>query len=145
MIDTKIRGNLTEIEVLKAFMQLGYQVSIPFGEDCRYDLIADINGKLLRIQCKSCTAHFTDDGELDYLEFRTVRQSKHASSGWERTKYTAKEIDFFATSLYNECYLVPQNECSQQKVLRFNPPKNNQKIGVNFAKDYTIEEVLKRL
>ena len=46
MIDTKIKGNITEMESMLAFMKLGYNVSIPFGEDSRYDFVVDINDKL---------------------------------------------------------------------------------------------------
>ena len=37
MIDTKILGNTTEMECMLECMKLGIQVSIPFGEDSRYD------------------------------------------------------------------------------------------------------------
>ena len=49
MNNTKKRGNLTDLQCMTAFMELGYQVSIPFGEDSRYDFVADINDKLYKI------------------------------------------------------------------------------------------------
>ncbi len=36
------------------------------------------------------------------------------------------------------CYLIPINECSVSKKLRFIPPKNNQKVGISYAKDYEL-------
>ena len=36
---TKEKGNLTEILCLCEFAKLGLKVSIPYGEDCKYDFI----------------------------------------------------------------------------------------------------------
>lgn len=46
---TKQKGNLTELQCIAAFYELGYSVSIPYGENSRYDLIADINGRLIKV------------------------------------------------------------------------------------------------
>lgn len=48
-MDTNIKGNLTEIKFLSKLTELGYCVSIPFGNKDRYDQIWDVNGKLLKI------------------------------------------------------------------------------------------------
>lgn len=145
MIDSKVKGNLTELECLAAFTKIGAVVSIPFGEDSRYDFIADINGKLLRIQCKTCSEIIDDEQEVAAIVFKTVRQSGNAASHWTRTQYSENEIDYFATSYNGKCYIVPVIECSNEKRLRFKKPKNNQTIGINFAKDYELEEVKSKL
>ena len=41
--------------------------------------------------------------------------------------------------------MIPVEETSVGKMLRFTPPKNGQIKGINFAKDYLVEEVLKTL
>ena len=48
-MDTNVKGNLTEIRLLSKITELGYSVSIPFGNKNKYDQIWDINGKLLKI------------------------------------------------------------------------------------------------
>lgn len=144
MIDTKIKGNVTEMESMLAFMKLGYQVSIPFGEDSRYDFVVDINDKLYKIQCKTCS-EVIDNEEVAAIRFKTVRQSGSRATNWTRTKYEANEIDYFATSYQGKCYLVPLNECSNEKTLRIKLPKNNQTKGISFLKDYELSEVLKTL
>ena len=144
MIDTKIKGNVTEMESMLAFMKLGYQVSIPFGEDSRYDFVVDINDKLYKIQCKTCS-EIIDNEEVVAIRFKTVRQSGSRATNWTRTKYEANEIDYFATSYQGKCYLVPLNECSNEKTLRIKLPKNNQTKGISFLKDYELSEVLKTL
>ena len=73
MLETKLKGNLTEMECMTAFMELGYQVSIPFGEDSRYDFIADVNNRLYRIQCKtSSLVYDTENPEIVVaIKFKT--------------------------------------------------------------------------
>lgn len=43
-LNPKQKGNLTELKCISAFYELGYQCSIPYGENSRYDFIADIDG-----------------------------------------------------------------------------------------------------
>lgn len=137
-MDSKQIGNITELEVLTYITKLGYQVSIPFGDRERYDQIWDINGKLLKIQIK------TSHGDEESIKF-SCRSSHRVNGKCVNTSYTADEIDFFATYWNNKCYLVPITETSREKTLRFKPPKNGQIKGINFAKDYEVEEVLKQL
>ncbi len=144
MLETKIKGNVTEMECMLAFMKLGYQISIPFGEDSRYDFVVDVNDKLYKIQCKTCS-EVIENEQILAIKFKTVRQSGSKATNWTRTKYGENEIDYFATSYQGICYLVPVKECSIEKTLRIVPPKNGQTKGINFLKDYELSEVLKTL
>lgn len=144
MLETKIKGNVTEMECMLAFMKLGYQISIPFGEDSRYDFVVDINDKLYKIQCKTCS-EVTENEQVLAVKFKTVRQSGSKATNWTRTKYEENEIDYFATSYQGICYLVPVKECSIEKTLRIVPPRNGQIKGISFLKDYELSEVLKTL
>ena len=132
------------MECMLAFMKLGYGVNIPFGEDSRYDFIADINNKLYKIQCKT-SSEVLDGENVVGIKFKTVRQSGSNATNWSRTKYKSDEVDYFATSYQGKCYLVPLNECSNEKTLRIQLPKNNQIKGISFLKDYELSEVLKTL
>jgi YHS domain-containing protein len=145
MIDSKILGNTTEMECMLECMKLGIQVSIPFGEDSRYDFIMEYNGKLYRIQSKHCTEVFDNDGHIVAIKFKTVRQSGSNATVHTRTKYTKNEIDYFSTSYNGKCYLVPVEQCSTMKQLRIISPKNGQEKGVSFLDDYELSEVLKTL
>ena len=48
-MNTKDKGNIGEAVILAEFMKKGISVSIPFGDNARYDLIAEFNGKLNKI------------------------------------------------------------------------------------------------
>lgn len=138
-IDTKQIGNITELEVLTYVTKLGYQVSIPFGDRERYDQIWDINGKLIRVQIK--TSHLLDDGLIIF----SCRSSHRKNGKCINARYKDNEIDYFATMWNGQCYLVPVNETSTDKKLRFVPPKNCRMTGVSFASQYEVEEVLKNI
>lgn len=139
-MDSKLIGNITELEVLTYITKLGYQVSIPFGDRERYDQIWDINGKLLRVQVK--TSHEIDDGAAVAFSCRSSQRSKGKT---KNTRYRDTEIDYFATIWQGRCYLVPIQETSTEKVLRFAPPKNGQIKGITFAESYEVERVLARI
>lgn len=115
-MDSKFIGNITELEVLTYITKLGYQVSIPFGDRERYDQIWDINGKLLKVQVK--TSRSVDNA----IKF-SCRSSHRKEGKCINSKYTSDEIDCFATFWDGKCYLVPITETSNEKTLRFAPPK----------------------
>lgn len=140
MENTKNKGNITEIETILAFMKLGYNVLIPYGDCERYDLVADVNGTFLKIQCKTASPQDKDGGSYKF----SCRSTHRVDGKLKMEKYEKEEIDYFATCINGKCYLVPIEECGTDKVLRFSPPKKNFLKNINFAKDYEIQEVLKK-
>lgn len=146
MMDNKQIGNLTELQCITRFYELGYSVSTPYGDSEKYDMILDFQGLLLRLQCKHAKEFFTEDGQLSYLKLKTSWQSGYTkTSQYKTNKYTKNEIDFFVTHYKGVNYLIPVEECSTEKTLRIIPPKSGQLKGVSFLKDYVDEEVLKNL
>ena len=123
------------------FLQLGYNVLTPYGDCERYDFVADVNGKFVKIQVKS--SKVSDDGTK--FSFNTA--STHYSDGkCVHHSYSKEDIDFFATVYDNQVYLIPVEECSaRSQSLRLVPAKNGQIRGVKWAKDYRLEEVIKEL
>ena len=139
-LTTKRKGNLTELQCLAAFMSQNCSVSIPYGDNDKYDFIADIDGKLYKIQVK--TASKKEDTDAIIFSCRSTHLN---CKGVSNVKYTADDIDFFATFWNNQCYLIPINECSTKKTLRFSPPKSGQSKGISFAKDYEIEKQIAKI
>ena len=138
-LDTKKKGNLTEMQCMSAFMAQGCGVSIPFGDNSKYDFIADIDGHLLKIQVK--TASLKDDNAIKF----SCRSTHVNCTGVKNIRYSANDIDYFATYWDNKCYLIPVEECSVEKTLRFAPPKNGQIKGITFAKDYLLNIQLAKI
>lgn len=139
MLNNKQKGNLTELQCISAFVAEGYNVSIPYGDNCKYDFIVDIEGKLLKIQVKTSSSK---NKESFSFSCRTTHVN---CSGVKNQKYSAEEIDYFATFWNNQCYLVPIKECSATKTLRFVPPKSGQINKINFAKDYTLTKQIEKI
>ena len=137
-LTAKEKGNLTELQCLTSFYKLGHKVSIPYGENCRYDFILDVNNTLLKIQVK--TSKFVSE---ECFSFST-RSTRINSQGSICRFYTKEEIDYFATFYRGKCYLIPVEECGAEKKLRFCYPSNGQRKGISLAQDYELEKVLKQ-
>ena len=135
---SKQKGNITELETMLAFIKLGYNVLTPYGDCERYDFVVDVKGKFIRVQAK--TSRTEDNGASSIF---SGRSSHRKDGGIIHHQYTAKEIEYFATSFNGKCYLIPVDECGADKRLRILPAKNGQTRGITWAKDYELEEVVK--
>ena len=141
-LSTKAKGNLTELQCITAFYELGYQVSLPYGENSRYDFIADINGKLIRVQVKTSSPCKDTEGAVKF----STRSTRINSTQNISHSYTDKEIDYFATYWDGQCYLIPISEtASTAKTLRFEPPKNGQTKGIKFAVEYELAKQIQKI
>lgn len=139
---TKVKGNITELMCIAGFIELGYQVSIPYGDSAKYDFVVDVNGKFWRVQCKSShVAHHDGKEDFEAFSFGTISQTVNTKKTVKR-QYTKKDIDYFATWHNNNVYIVPVEETSTSKTLRLSPPKNGN-CSYNDAKNYLLSNVLK--
>lgn len=138
-MDSNTKGKITELEVLSYVIKKGYSVSIPFGDKDRYDQIWDINGRLLKIQIK--TSSWKNVDKKDAFSFKTCSiYARH--NGYKANTYSQKDIDFFATIVEGQVYVVPVNECgSASKILRFSSD-SKQKKNINWASNYTFEKII---
>ena len=140
-MNTKNIGNITEVSCMLEFLKLGYNVLTPYGDCERYDFVADVNNKFYKIQVKTANTSHLEEGFISIHCESTTR----SNGKLVHNQYSEDEIDFFATFYDGRCYLIPINECSTIKRLRFTPPKNGQIKGITFAKDYELQEVIKIL
>jgi len=141
MLNTHFTGEITEQQVAIEFLKLGIQVSKPLVQCSKYDFVVDIHDKLYKVQVKTC--RLKEDGS--YIEFSTATSHTN-TKGTLNLHYSEKDVDFFATMYENQCYLVPYADCgNRQQRLRLKPTRNNQTIGITFAKDYLLEDVIKRI
>ena len=137
-LSSKEKGNLTELQCITAFYKLGYQVSIPYGENSRYDFIADVNGKLIRVQVKTSSIKKDTQGVISFATASTRINSTQNITH----RYTKNEIDYFATYWNDKVYLVPVEQCSSEKRLHLTP--TNRKDWC-YIEDYDVEEILKNI
>lgn len=140
-LDSKKKGNLTEMLCMSAFMSQNCGVNIPFGDNSKYDFIADVNGRLLKIQVKTSSISKNDNNAIRF----SCRSTHLNCKGVQNVRYTKSDIDYFATYFNNQCYLVPVTECSTEKVLRFKAPKSGQQKGITYASEYELEKQINKI
>lgn len=137
MAPLKKKGDLAELKVAADLIDRGCRISIPFGEDSDYDLIADYEGRLHRVQVK----YTQSDGQIVVLRCR----SHSLTRGKVRaTKlYTPAMIDWIAAydSTTERCYYCPSRElgAAGRNILhlRLRPARNGQRLGIRDAEAYT--------
>ena len=139
MLDyTQQKGTLTELHCIMDLTNLGIRCLKPVDESSKYDIVADLDGTFIRIQCKTATQ--LSEGVYTI----SCRSCKTRASGNSRRSYTEDEIDFFGTYINGKCYLIPINEASSHnKTLRFVPTVNGQ--AVTYAFDYELEKQINKL
>lgn len=137
-MNSKYKGNITELQCMLAFMKLGYNVLTPYGDCERYDFVVDINGKFIKVQSK--TSSTEDEGASFHFSCRSCNRK---DGRIVHHQYTKDEIDYFVTTFNDKIYLIPVEECGADKRLRILPAKNGQVRGITWAKDYELEEVVK--
>jgi PD-(D/E)XK endonuclease len=107
----------------------------PMVEGRRYDLMFDIDGRLLRVQCKWAPRR----GNVIVVNLPT---SRHTRGGYVRTWYRADEIDGVAVYCHElkRCFYLPIEVVAGRSGmhLRLSPAANNQEAAVNYADHYDL-------
>lgn len=129
-MNTKDIGDETEAKIVFELLANGYSVSLPFGDNDKYDLIVDDGEELYRIQCKTAWAN-----KENTIRFNTHSQTTKDGTDHEDTYIDT--IDAFVTRYpQNETlYWVDITEATTQKMeLRFDGEIDHPSI--NWANDY---------
>jgi len=140
MEKTQIQGNLVELQCIMKFMTMGFECSVPYGNQAKYDILVDTSKEILRIQCKK--SHWADD--RNSITFSCCSSTTNTQKT-TRHYYTSNDIDYFATCWEDNVYLIPVEECSTTKSLRITPKTNKTPPNVNMAEDYLVEKILGHL
>ncbi len=130
--DTKSIGDRSEMEAMIALVRAGYIVSAPFGENSRYDLIADKDGVLSRVQVKT--------GRLRKGVIIFKGYSSHSHRNGVSCRGYAGEIEYFAVYCpdVEAVYLIPIAEITIGGTLRVEPTKNGQEKRIRWAHEYAL-------
>lgn len=135
------KGAVAEGAITTAALELGLTVLRPLCEGRRYDIVIDLEPRLLRIQCKLAR-------ELDGVLLVLTHTNRCTPHGYVSTQYTPDEVDAVAAYAPNarRCYLLPIDEVTSRRGvhLRLAPAKNNQAQGIRWARDYEFETSLHR-
>jgi hypothetical protein len=133
-------GAITLTHVVTALVDAGWDILFNYLRVKRYDLvIEDPKGRFYRVQCKT--------GLLTHpaVFFRplSLRAAKE-ETGWRRIAANYQgEIEYFGVYCPDngKVYLVPIHDVPNRAgcYLRVDPPKNNQKKRVRWAREYEVK------
>lgn len=133
-------GGSSELAAASCLRRAGAEVSLALGNSCRYDLVADFDGHLHRVQVKTARIR---RGSVNFKIISMPGRSPDV--GQSRRKYLLGEVDAFVAHCPDNgsVYWVPwSEESSKNEVnLRLVKTKNNQKNGVRWAFDHYIGRV----
>jgi len=131
-MNPKRKGEVAEAKAVSKLMDMGYGVSVPFGENESYDLIVDKGGELVRAQVKLGRER---NGTIRF----TAQRTRSNSGGAENVPYKDTEIDVFIVVYDGALYEIPVEETPKSGMyLRITGPDNNQTHNINFAEDYLM-------
>ena len=139
-MNSKNKGNIGEAIVLAEFTKRNIQVCIPFGDNARYDLVAEFNGKLNKIQVKYCGQETINNSfECPCVSSTNHTTNKHLSTYENDVDYMA----FYIIAI-DKILLIPIDKISGRKTITFRTelPKNGQRVGVNFVEDYLLDKII---
>ena len=130
--DTKAVGDRSEAIVMAELVKQGYLVSIPFGENQRYDLIIDDGCVLSRVQVKT--------GRLRGGVIVYNCSSSHAHRGGSARPYFG-EIEYLAVYCPDtrKVYMLPEKELTATNAhLRVSPARNNMVKTIRWASRFEL-------
>lgn len=135
---TKRKGNIGELAVGLAFAKAGYSIFYENGDISKIDLIAEKNGKMIRVQCKA----YNPKHDSDCIPLKFSKSGPNYNFD-----YNKSDFDFFAIlNLANEeIYLINSDIIENKKsiTLRVAKSKNNQIKNCNDSNNYLFERVLR--
>jgi hypothetical protein len=141
VLTTNQRGLLAETAIMHECIQLGIGVARPIDDE-PYDLILDLRPRLLRVQCKAAKRR----GSIVAIRCRRCRRGP---DGLIARPYGPEEIDAIAAFCLDTkaSYLLPHAMSVDRNMvfLRLAPSKNNQQVGINWARDFELGATLSRM
>ena len=84
------KGNVAELKIAAAAADLGIPVLRPMTEHGRYDLVFDVGGRLLKVQCKWGTL------KAGVIRAQLAGCRVSPTQGYIRSTYDASEVDLIA-------------------------------------------------
>ena len=134
--NSKATGDATESMAIHELVCRGYLVSVPFGDNSKYDLVVDDEGTLYRVQCK--TAWRTTRNTIRFnTHSQTTRDGQYHESTYDG------EIDAFVVRFpeTETLYWVDIEDAADKKTsLRFEAKIDHP--AINWADDFELGDEL---
>ena len=138
MLTPDQKGSIAESAIAFAAIKLNIGVLKPLSDGHRYDLVFDTGPRLLRVQCKWAVRR----GDVILVNCRSSRRGR---DGFIRRPYSREEVDLVVAYCedVDSCYALPADVFDGRLglALRLAPTRNNQLIGVRWARDFEFERL----
>lgn len=138
---TKRKGNKAESVILSEFVKNEIPVSLPFGDNEKYDLIIELKSKFYSVQVKHGN-----------LKNGVILVDLRHRIGVKRIKYETyyNKVDLIAVwcEQNNMSYLLPMDLFGNKilAILRITPPKKNSCISkVFWAENFEFNKIISRV
>jgi hypothetical protein len=139
VLTTDQKGAIAETAIIHAATKLGVPVYTPVMEGGRY-MVFELEPRLVRVQCKWAPRH----GDVIVVRCMSCRRNR---GGFLKRLNSVDEIDAFAAYCadVDRCYFLPLERFGERSAiqLRLGPARNNQKAGLNWAKDFEFAAKLR--
>ena len=136
-MNNKMKGQISEARTLYEFQKYGIPVCVPWGDNERYDLVAEFDGKFNRVQVKTCNEE-ENGAIICYTRSSTNHTTNRNLSTYEN------EVDYFVFVNQTRDWLaiVPIEEIGKNKAIRLRiiPPANGQTKGIRYFSDFSFEK-----
>jgi len=126
-------GTRTEAIILAELAKRGYGVLLPFGHNQRYDLVLEIDGSFLRVQCK--TGRLRDGCVIFHAQSVRSNMRKTVIRDYK------SDVELFVVHCPDTdgIYVIPIDDATRtQGTLRISPTANGQDKRVRWARDYEL-------
>jgi hypothetical protein len=126
-------GLRTEALILAELAKRGYRVLLPFGNNQRYDLVLEIEGSFMRVQCK--TGRLRDGCVI--FNAQSIRSNTRKTV----LRDYKSDIELFIVHCRDtgRIYVIPIDEATRTLgTLRIDPTANGQDKRVRWARDYEL-------
>ncbi|MGH2757303.1 MAG: group I intron-associated PD-(D/E)XK endonuclease [Actinomycetota bacterium] len=137
-LHTKLVGDQTQAFVIAHLLPVYPVILLPYGENQRYDLVIDDEGRFLRVQCK--TGRLKNGAIIWNACSYTYHHPVNRGTVHYQQDYRG-QADLFGIycSANGKVYLVPVDEVGKRGgSLRIDAPRNNQTKKIRWASDYEV-------
>jgi hypothetical protein len=132
----KTVGDRSTLAVMLGLCEAGFTISVPFGENTRYDILIDDGARVGRVQCK--TGRLRDGA----VRFSTCSTYAHHTRPQATRRDYSGEVDYFGVYCPDNggIYLVPIEDANVRvsAALRVAPSRNSQVRRIRAARPYQL-------
>jgi hypothetical protein len=131
---TTQKGDTAETAILASLTEFGHVVSVPFAGAASYDLVADLEGELVRVQVK----HGRITG--DHVEV-SLRRTNPNHNEYVESYYRADEIDTYAIYApeIDRSFWLPFEEAPGSSLrIRYRGQPDIDHPSIRWADDYAL-------